>query len=61
MVMVSARREKCRFGSISLRHLEAEHITIKCNRTLKVRNFEMHVTYTRLRMNGTLIFFHKAN
>src|SRR5450631_1050216 len=43
MMVVTTRREKYRASPIALRNLEAQHIAVKAQGTLEVRNLQMHM------------------
>ena len=55
VVMIAARGEKGAAAPIPLRQLKAEHITVKRNRALEVRDFEMDMSDACPRINCALI------
>ena len=51
VMMIPARREKCRRRSETLRQLKPKHITIKSKGALQVRHLQMHVAHPDIGMN----------
>src|SRR6185436_19361906 len=50
MVITAGRQERCAVA-VSLRHLEAQHIAVKPNRTLQVRHLEVHMADADMRVD----------
>jgi hypothetical protein len=51
-MVIAASREECGLISITLRQFETEHVPIKRNRAIEVRDLEMHVADADVAVDG---------
>ena len=53
VMMIPARGNESSGPAVILRQLEAEHTAVKCERTVQIGHFEMHMANPDFGMNGS--------
>ncbi len=52
VVVISARRNEGCVAAVALGQLETEHAAVKPERTLKIRDLQVHMAYARAGVHG---------